>query len=187
MTRDNKVKKFFLNPWTVGIGVALFGFLLTIIGDVVTGEKIFSTLVTGLRWLWNSILSFLNYNLKVWWVLIGICVFALGLWLYSKILDTKEPEVHIPPFLEYTQDYILGYKWEWTWGKDYYDKYSVENLHPICMKCETPLCDDYQSYYGLTCLRCKKSHTGSVPKEDHVKTLIYDNVKKRYFSRKEDL
>ena len=88
--KDDKVKKFFLNPWTVGIGVAIFSFLLTIIGDVAKGEKILSTFIAIIDWLYNAILVFLIFDLKVWWVLLGIILLFLLLWIYSKIVDAKE-------------------------------------------------------------------------------------------------
>ncbi len=184
--KDSKAKKFFMNPWTIGIGVAIFSFLLTIIGDVVKGEKILSTFVAIIKWIWNVLFSFLTFDLKVWWVLIGIILLILGLWIYSKILDAKDSVSKQPIFLEYTQDYLLGFKWEWSWEKDYGGKYSVENLQPICTECDTPLRYDLTGYYGLKCLRCDKVYSGSIPQEDDVKTLIYDNVKKKYFKRKEE-
>lgn len=184
--KDDKVKKFFLNPWTVGIGVAIFSFLLTIIGDVAKGEKILSTFIAIIDWLYNAIHVFLIFDLKVWWVLLGIILLFLLLWIYSKIVDAKESANTEPKFLQYTQDYLLGFKWEWTWEKDFYGKYSVENLQPICIDCDTPLRYDLTGYYRLKCLRCNKYYSGNVPQEDDVKTLIYDNVKKKYFKRKEE-
>lgn len=184
--RNSKIKKFFLNPWTVGIGVAIFSFILTIIGDVVKGEKLLSTFIAIVTWLWNAILSFLTFDLKVWWVLLGVIALFFFLWIYSKISDLKESVNTEPKFVQYTQDYLLGFKWEWTWEKDCFDKYSIENLQPICTDCDTPLRYDLTGYYRLKCLRCNKSYSGNVPQEDDVKTLIYDNVKKKFFKREEE-
>ena len=184
--KGNKIKKFFLNPWTVGIGVAIFGFFLTIVGDVVTGEKIFSTFVTGVRWAWKVILSFLTFDLKVCWVLLGIGVVILGLWIYSKVLDAKKIEPHEPPFLSYTQDDILGHRFEWEWKKDYSGKYGAENIRPICTKCGTPLVHEYIGLYKFKCLRCDKHYQKQYPDEGHVKMMIHDNVRLKFYSNKEE-
>ena len=184
--KKERIKKFLLNPWTITICGALFSFVLTLLSDAIRGEQILSTFVFIVAWIWNIIVSFLTFSLKVWWVLIGVAVIILGLWSYSKILNARSSSSSIPKFLGYTQDFLLGFKWEWTWEKDYYGKYSVENLQPICTDCDTPLRYDFTGFYRLKCLRCNKSYSGNVPQEDDVKTLIYDNVKKKYFKRKEE-
>ena len=184
--KGNKIKKFFLNPWTVGIGVAIFGFFLTIVGDVVTGEKIFSTFVTGVRWAWKVILSFLTFDLKVWWVLLGIVVIFFGLWIYSKILDANHSTPQEPPFLSYTQDDILGYRFEWEWKKDYFGKYGAENIRPICPKCGTPLVREYRGMSWFRCLRCDKQYQKTYPNESHVKMMVHDNVRLKFFYGKEE-
>jgi len=184
--KDSKVKKFFLNPWTVGIGVAIFSFLLTIVGDVIKKEKILSTFVVIVNWSWNTILSFLTFDLKVWWILIGIAVIILGLWIYSKALDAKGSVPQEPPFLSYTQDDILGYRFEWEWKKDYSGKYGAENIRPICTKCGTPLVREYRGMSRFKCLRCDKQYQKSYPDEGYVKMMIHDNVRLKFFSGKEE-
>ena len=180
--KGSKIKKFFLNPWTVGIGVAVFSSFLTIVVDFVRGEKILSTFITIIHWVWNTILSFLSFELKVWWVLIGIVIIALGLFIYSGFLDQKSSP---PLFTNYKQDTILGLKWKWEWIKNYSGKYEISNLHPICEHCDTPLTGDTSYYGGLICLRCGFRKT-SIPDIDNVKMLIADNVRRRYFEQEEN-
>jgi len=115
--KNEKVRSFLSNPWTVSIGGTFFGFILTILRDLVKGEQILSTFVNIVTWIWKMLITFLTFEIKVWWILIGIGLLILGLWIYSKVLDSKKGKEPVIPFLNYTQDILLGYKWEWVWEK----------------------------------------------------------------------
>lgn len=178
--KSEKSRKFFSNPWTVGFGVAIFSFILTIIGDVVKGEQILSTFVNVVTWIWKVLIIFLTFKIKVWWILIGVGLLIFGLWIYSKVLDKKDEKTPAVPFLDYTQDFLLGYKWEWMWRKDSYGKYAIESLRPICSKCNTPIVDNTVEYGGLyICLRCNEAFHKPLPDFDHVELLIRDNAKRK--------
>ena len=178
---SNKAKSFWLNPWTVSIGSGLIILGITIIIDLVTAEKVFSTIGKILTSLWNAVLTFLNFEIKVWWLLIGIAFLILGLYLWIKYLDYKQPAAANPEFVQYTRDTILGYNWKWTWNKDLYGKYSIESLHPICDVCETPLTIDRAKLGSLKCLRCSRKFTKEIPSENDIKIMIRDNVRRKYF------
>ena len=171
-----------MNPWTVSLGSGFVILLATIIIDLVTAEKMFSTIRKVLVAVWSFLLAVLNFELKVWWILIGVAVLIFALWVWSKRLDSKQPVPTTPKFLEYTQDTILEYKWKWIWKKDYWGKYSIDQLHPICSHCGTPLVDSPSGYGGrYTCLRCKNGTNRPLPDFEHVKMMIIDNVRRRYF------
>lgn len=174
-----KIGGFWKNPWTVSIGSGLVVLVMTVIIDMITAEKVFSTIKTIFSILVNAILAFLNFEIKVWWILIGIAALLLALWVWVKIRDSKVDTV--TQFLEYNQDTVLGYTWKWVWEKNSFGKYSIEDLHPICQKCSTPLIYDYIGYGRAKCLRCGKVYTNDLPKVNEVKMLIYDNVRRKYF------
>ncbi len=176
-----KAKKFFMNPWTITLGSGLFVLLITIAIDLITAEKIFSTIVTVLSSALDGILAFLNFKLKVWWVITGIAALVFALYLWSKYLDSKKIEQNDPAFLEYTKDYILNYNWKWRWEKNLYGKYEIENLHPICSECETPL-TRANGYGQLHCLRCNMTFQQALPDDNEVKMLISDNANRGLFS-----
>lgn len=176
-----KSKGFWRNPWTVSIGSSLVIFVITIIIDMITAEKVFSTIKVIFCLILKDSLAFLNFELKVWWLLIGGVVLIFILWGYGKYQDSKQSVLTKPQFLEYNQDRLLGYKWKWTWEKDYCGKYGIENLHPICSKCSTPLVYKYTGYGRLKCLRCGEVYQNELPDEDEVKMLISDNVRRKYF------
>lgn len=178
----NKIKQFFMNPWTVAVGSGLIVMLVTIIIDFLKAEKIFSTIKEVLIAVWTALLIIFNFEVKVWWLLVGILVLACALWIWVKYLDSKQSANSEPQFLEYTQDMILGYKWKWTWAKNSWGKYDIEQLHPICSRCDTPLVYNEIGYGGTyTCLRCNNGTNRPMPNYENVKMLIRDNVRRKYF------
>ena len=178
----SKFKNFMMNPWTVGIGTGLILLVVTVAVDLITAVNIFSTLKNVIITIWKWILVFLNFELKVWWVLAGLATVILVLNEYVKYSNKKQQQVNKPPFLDYTKADILGYKWKWYWKKDVYGKYVIEDLHPVCGKCETPLVENLYGYGGrYKCLRCNEGYGNPMPDLDHVKMMISDNVRRRYF------
>ena len=128
------------------------------------------------------IVTFLNFEIKVWWLLIAIVVFVAILWIIKRCYIAKENNSQ-PSFLNYTQDYLLGYSWEWTWEKNWEGKYRVENLHPVCTKCKTPLLPTGNFYNQSKCPRCNTILDYNSSIEPEVLVLIYDNAKKGNFNK----
>lgn len=176
-----KTKNFLMNPWVVTTGSGLIILLVTIIIDVITATKIFSTIGNLFAYIWKAIIIFMNFELKVWWVLIGIIILILILYLLAKYIDKQQSILNKPEFIEYTQDTILKYKWKWNWVKDSNGRYFIDNLYPICSYCDTPLSESTKDYFEeYTCLRCNKRTTTPIPNIEDVKMLIGDNIRRRY-------
>ena len=174
------MKKFIKNPWTLGIGTTVIGgVLLSFVMDWIKKVDWLSTLKAVLQFVGNAIVAFLNFDLKVWWVLVVLALLFAALLIYVKILDTKQKDTPIP-FLSYTKDSMLGLAWEWEYSKTYDGKYTISNLHPVCSNCGMRL--KQGGMYGLEmeCLRCNTTKKW----EDHYLTdaqlLIEDNIKKRF-------
>lgn len=174
-----KIKNFFMNPWVFTIGTGLAVALGTTLIDYITKEKIFSTLGKIISAIWHALIAFLNFEIKVWWLLILAVVLFVVLCIIAKHYDKQKPSE--PKYFEYTQDYILGYKWKWQWVVDYLGKADIENLHPICDHCDTPLKETYTGYGRMKCLRCNKEYRQVVPEINDVKMMIADNVRRRYY------
>lgn len=179
----NKLKKFFMNPWTVTIGGGLIlSVILSVINDFVKKEQVFSTINTILSTICKVLLEILNYRIKVWWLLVGIIILILIIFIFVRYLDYTHRNSIEPEFLEYTQDIILGYTWKWNWQKDIYGKYYIENLCPICSQCHTPLIEELIGYgIHYKCLRCNREYYENMPDFDNVKMMIADNVRRKYF------
>ena len=179
------MKKFFKNPWTIGIGTTLIGGVAaTIIIDLINKVSIWSTMIKVFNAVWFGIKTFLNLNIKVWWILIAIILIIIILFIISKYLDKKEQKNQglKPPFLEYTKDYIKGLKWEWSWTINYNGKYDIDKLHPVCNKCETPLLQAEMYSHIFRCPRCNNTITINISSFDEIKIIICDNIKKNSYT-----
>lgn len=178
----SKLKKFLMNPWIVSTGSGLLVLIVTVAIDYFSAERIFTTFKKMLIFIWSAILTFLNFEIKVWWLLIGIAVLLLGLYIYCKYLDSKQSVPDKPEFLKYTQDTILGYKWDWHWEKGADGNYYVDGLRPICPQCNTPLVIGRAGFGNVyTCLRCNTNTNRPLPCTEDVEMLILDNIKKMFF------
>lgn len=118
------MKKFFKNPWVIGICTAFLGSLFSFLFDLINGKTIFSTMGRILSGAWNIFLSVLNFRLKVWWVIVGLAGVFAALYMIAKYNEKKNErnERSDPPFLRYTKDRIQDWYWEWSWRKNYYGK-----------------------------------------------------------------
>lgn len=173
------MKKFIKSPLGIALIPTFVGFILTVIYDMLKGKQVLSTVLTIFKMICSGIIKFLNFNLKVWWILIGIAAVVFILWIVFKICsDTYEK----PSFINYTSDTIQGWKWKWHWQKNYYGKYEIEDLHPVCDSCGTALAYKHDYYNDLYCVRCGKTYSGNeLPNENHIKIYIADTVNRGLF------
>ncbi len=173
-----KIKAFFENPWIITIGSGLIVLIVTIAIDVITADKVFSTIMTVTTSIWTIIITALNFEIKVWWMLVAILMVILGLFLLIRLANKKVHPPAQPKFLQYTKDTILGFKWEWDWEK-YGGTYHVENLRSICFYCDTPLKTKSRGYgkYHI-CLRCNSETCRAMPEKDDIIMLIRDNARR---------
>ena len=98
-----------------------------------------------------------------------------GEWKRNKLGDL---------FAERTEtkcEHLELFYWKWTWDRRYDGKYDIENLHPVCSKCDTPLTNSDISYGKLKCLRCNEEYWQHLPSEQNIKLMITDNVRRKYF------
>ncbi len=175
------MKKFVKNPWVLGIGTTVIGgVLLSFVLDWIKDVEWLSTLKDVVDFVVDVIVVFLNFELKVWWVLVAVALIVVALIIISKVLDTKEKSVSIP-FLNYTKDSVLGFTWEWEYRKTYDGKYTITNLHPVCSKCGMVLKQDHTAYgVEMKCLRCNTTEKWKGDYLTDAQMLIEDNIKKNY-------
>lgn len=178
------MKKVLKNPWTIGIGTTLLGFLLTVLYDVIKGENVFSTIWGVLTGIGRAVLYFLNIDLKVWWVITGLIAVVIILCFFVKYQESKSKhdERTDPPFFQYTNDRIQGWNWEWTWKKNMFDEYEIDNLHPVCEKCGTPLVRS-ENYLHLECMRCNKQYSRDLPRFERIKIYILDSAQRGLYPK----
>lgn len=167
------MKKFLNHPWTIGVGTVLLGFLLTIVWDKFKDIELLTT-----------ICALLNLKVKLWWILAFIIIasfFMILLKLRKKISANKENAQEKPLFLTYTSAHLQGFDWQWTWEKNDSGQYVVDELHPLCKTCQTPI---YQGDYldgRWLCPRCNATYKNPTPNITAVELLIQNNVQRGHF------
>lgn len=178
------MKKISKSPWTIGIATTLLSFALTVLYDLIKGQQVLSTITSFLFTVRNAILFILNFNIKFWWLLVVFGVFIVLLYILCKFYNNKNSST--AAWLQYQKDTIMGWEWEWKWNKDYYGKYYVDDLHPVCSHCGTPVVRSHDYSDNLICVRCNRKFRDELPHLDHVKTIIYDNARRNLIPNSED-
>jgi hypothetical protein len=170
MSKNNWLK----SPWIIAIGAAVAGSLASFVLDIVKDKPVFSTIWSWLVWSWNIIIAFLNLDIKVWWLIIGIGIIIFILWIIFNINGER------PNFLNYQKGVLKTWEWGWRWERDHFTKkWYVSDLHAYCPKCKTRLmesnsnnpdkCPRCNFYVGFSCYSENKNE---------IQHLILDNIEK---------
>ena len=69
--------KWIKSQWTNIVLPPLFSLFLTIIYDIFKQNPFLSTIIEVVKWVSNKIILFLNYEIKVWWILCAILATVL--------------------------------------------------------------------------------------------------------------
>ncbi len=130
--KKSKLIKFLTNPWTVGIGLVIFGAFLNGKFKWINFSKIFEIIKVGLSYIGKFFIY--KVGLPVWLLMIISIPFIFFFGIMITYYFKKNPE---NKFLNYTEDKFdnIIFRWEW---KDIYKtgKYDVYDLHKHCPKCK---------------------------------------------------
>jgi len=121
------------------IATVVGGLILSII--ISPSRKIILRLLvliwSGVTWTWTALISY--YSMPGWLVIsIDILAFLGILNLYRVLTPRKEKD---PKFKKYTEDFLYGAKWRWSWDADNY----LSNLWCFCPRCDAQLVYDDSS------------------------------------------
>ena len=178
------MKKFLKSPWTISLSTALFSFLLTIAYDLLKGKELLSTIKTIFHVVLNGISAFFNFQLKVWWILLGLGIIVIAIILIIYITDNilpQKPTLDKPKFTQYTEDYFGSWRWTWEWRfSSSSGMWNIQYLVAYCPKCDTQMILDYREE-EYSCPRCGFSSLlqNGHKKRYEVEALILDNVRRR--------
>ena len=174
------MKKFAKNPWVIGTGTTVIGgVLLSFVLDWIKGVNLLSTLKSVIKFVVKAIVAFLNFDLKLWWVLIAIALIVVVFIIIAKILEAKDKSNPVS-FLHYTKDTVLGYSWEWDYRKTHDGKFTISGLHPVCSKCGMCLKQGGSFGMQMQCLRCNTSQDWKDDYLEDAQMLIEDNIRTKY-------
>jgi hypothetical protein len=167
------------SPWIISIGTAIFSLLLTMGYDYSKEKPILTTIRTILKWIVNLVWTVLNFDLKVWWIIIAVSLFILIVVIIDKF---KKEETFKPDFYSYREDKFKRWKWTWGWKLDSRkNAWVIYDMKAHCPKCDTPMID-HSSVYGLIfdCPRCDFKTRDEQCDEPHkIERIILDNIDRK--------
>lgn len=174
-------------PWTISIATAIFSFLLTMGYDYSKSKPIWTTIWTILKWIGNLFWSILNFDLKVWWLLVGTLIFVLIIFIISKF---QKEESSKPDFYNYREGKFKKWRWTWSWEwSNSKNAWRISNLKAHCPNCDTPLIE-HSNIYGsiFDCPRCDFRASGNQCEEPHkIERIVLDNIDRKRNETKNSL
>lgn len=172
------------SPWVISIGTAIFSLLLTIGYDYLKEKPILSTIWSILKWIGNAIWKILNFNIKIWWIVIFIGLFILIIVIIDNI---KNEGTLTPDFCNYKEDTLKKWSWTWSWKFDNKKKvWTITDMKAHCPKCATPMIE-YSDRYQLIfdCPRCEFRASDEQCDEPHkIERIILDNIDRKEAEKK---
>lgn len=173
------MKKWIKSPWGISIGTAIFSLLLTMGYDYSKDKPILTTVWKVIVWFWDLLLNILNFNLKVWWILVALGLFILILYIIDKF---KKEEAFKPDFYSYREGKFKRWKWTWNWNwSQSKNAWIISNMKAHCPNCDTPMIE-HSSIYGLSfdCPRCDFRASDNQCDEPHkIERIILDNIDRK--------
>ncbi|MXY41416.1 MAG: hypothetical protein F4160_00650 [Rhodospirillaceae bacterium] len=108
---------------------------------------IFGSILDAISWAWSSIL--MHYSMPGWVYLAAIFVAIIGSIKLVKSLNFSSARIE-PEFKSYTEDFIDGMIWRWSWGGS-----QIHDLNCFCPTCDAQLvCSNSLGCAEFICERC---------------------------------
>ncbi|HYE08636.1 MAG TPA: hypothetical protein VEF53_00500 [Patescibacteria group bacterium] len=174
-----KNKNWIKSSWTISIGTAIFSLLLTMGYDYSKSKPILSTILQILKEIWNFTILVLNFNFKVWWLIVGIIVLIAITYL---VINSKPEETFKPDFYSYREGKFKLWRWSWNWKwNNSKNVWCISDLTAHCPNCDTPLIE-HSSIYGLIfdCPRCDfRAKDSQSDEPNKIEMIILDNIERK--------
>lgn len=173
------MKKWIKSPWGISIGTAIFSLLLTMGYDYSKEKPVLTTIWKVIVWIWDLLLTILNFNLKVWWLILAVGLFILILYIIDKL---KKEETFKPDFYSYREGKFKEWKWTWGWNwSQSKNAWIISDMKAHCPNCDTPMIE-HSSVYGLSfdCPRCDFRASDNQCEEPYkIERIIFDNIDRK--------
>jgi hypothetical protein len=167
------------SPWTISIVTAIFSLLLTMGYDYFKDIPILTTISSFFKWICGFVLTSLNYEIKIYWLLLAIVVICFVLYIMVKF---NKEDTSKPHFFGYNEDSFKNWRWTWEWKFNHSrNAWGIYNLKAHCPKCDTTM-NDNSTIMGLNfiCPRCDYNAYDSICEDPYkVESIIIDNVDRR--------
>lgn len=106
------MKRLLKHPVIVAIIPVILSFILTVLYDMVKNRQLLSTAKNILSFIINCVTSFLQFNIKVWWIVVAMVIIIGILFILFKIGNAKNYKQSNPLWIQYQKDSINGWNWE---------------------------------------------------------------------------
>jgi len=168
--------------------VIIIPIIISVIGaamyDWIKDFPFLHTISNAAVWLYGSLVSFLNFELKIWWILLGIII-LIGVFLI--IVYSQPEEKKAPAFLDYIEDKFGEFVWKWEWGLNHKKQWTIQHLKPHCPICKTPIIEGgLYGGYTYKCPRCSYK-TDKYEDINDIGTLISDNANRGIWNKNKKL
>lgn len=132
----------------------------------------------------DIVLKILNFELKIWWLIIVIVLFILVIVAIDKF---KNEEAFNPDFCSYKEDILKKWRWSWNWKFDNRkNAWIITEMKAHCPKCATPMIE-YSNPYDLIfdCPRCEfKASNEECDVPHKIERIILDNIDRKEAEKK---
>jgi hypothetical protein len=172
-----KDKNWMKSPWTIGIGTAIFAAILNFILNNYFKTPMLSAIWQILKGIWNFAISVLNFNLKVWWVIVAIIAIFVVIYLVAYL---KPEKAFRPDFCNYTEEKFKRWRWSWNWKwNNWENAWCISDLTAYCPNCDTKLTENPNYRLRFDCPRCDLSATDIECDDPHkIQRIILDNIER---------
>lgn len=149
-----KKKPGWKNKWYwTGLGTIAVTIIADNISEYTKNIPILKYIVNFFKWIYAEIYGLLNFQVKIWVVLLG-CLVLILLQKLLKFSGNKTSE--LPSFYGYTSDKFHNWIWKWKW-QNYGRGWEIDNLTPYCNICDVELSLGGSIYSPSA--RCPSCHT----------------------------
>lgn len=143
--------------------------------------------------IWND---FLNYKASVWIELIILIAMFICNWIYWQtrpVYLNNQPgewpnQVKLEPtanFANYTEDKFKTWKWKWRYNFFPDQKrYTIEDLKPVCGKCNIKMLQDGFSELTFHCPNCSQIYDAHYKTDENpvkIEALINHKIENNLF------
>lgn len=173
------MKEWIKSPWGISLGTAIFSLLLTVGYDYSKQKPILTTIWNIVVWVWNLIIRVLNFNLKIWWIIVAVGLFIFILYIIDKF---KQDDSFKPDFYSYREGRFKRWRWTWEWKfSQSKNAWVISNMKAHCPNCDTPMIEHSSIYgYSFDCPRCDYRASDSQCDEPHkIERIILDNIDRK--------
>lgn len=171
-------EKWIKSPWAISIGTAIFSLLLTMGYDYSKSKPVLTTVWEVISWIGNFLWKTLNFDLKIWWIIIAVALFILVVIIIDNF---KNEETFKPDFYSYKEGRFKRWKWTWSWEwSNSKNVWLISNMKAHCPNCDTPMIG-HSSIYGLSfeCPRCEfRASDGQCDDPQKIERIILDNIER---------